>query len=82
MLDISDQFFVVSGPVTPLQIINLSYDAESENVSITWASHPDSFYTIESSVDMRVWHEIDDGIESQGEETTYNLILENLHNVS
>ena len=73
-----DQFFVVSGPVTPLQIINLSYDAESENVSITWASHPDSFYTVESSIDMKVWQEMDDGIESQGEETTHDhLILDN-----
>lgn len=72
-----DQFFVTSGPAILLQIVDLSYDAESEFFSITWASAPDSFYTFESSVDMMAWQEIDDGIESQGEETTYNLILEN-----
>jgi len=72
-----DQFFVVPAAVAPLQIVDFSYEAESENFSITWASAPDSFYTFESSVDMMDWQEIDDGIKSQGEETTYDLIIEN-----
>ena len=71
-----DQFFVVPGPEAPLQVVDLSYETESREFSITWTSDPDSFYTLESSVDMRAWQEIDDGIESQGEATTHNLILE------
>ena len=73
-----DQFFVIPSPEAPLQILDFNYDSLSENISITWASSPDSFYTIERSIDMRVWQEIDDGIESQGDKTTYDhLILDN-----
>ena len=47
----------------------------SEKVSITWASSPDSFYTLQSSIDMRSWQEIDDGIESQGELTVHDHLI-------
>ena len=70
-----DQFFVVPSLAAPLQVIDLSYETESKEFSITWTSDSDSFYTLESSVDLRSWQELDDGIESQGEETTHDLIL-------
>ena len=70
-----DQFFVISSPGSALRILEFSYDPVSENVSIAWASSPDSFYTLESSVDLRDWQEIDDGIESQGDQTGHEHLI-------
>ena len=70
-----DQFFVIPSSGPSLRILDFSYDFASGKVSITWASSPDSFYTLQSSIDMRSWQEIDDGIESQGELTVHDHLI-------
>ena len=44
----------------------------SGNIEITWNSRPqDKIYTLEASLDLIDWVEIDDSIESAGEQTSY-----------
>jgi hypothetical protein len=44
---------------------------ENGNISLTWNSRPSTAYVLEASLDLATWVEIDDGVQSQGEETTY-----------
>ncbi|MGK0190632.1 MAG: hypothetical protein ACI9R3_006462 [Verrucomicrobiales bacterium] len=39
-------------------------------VSLTWRSRPGESYTIQDSAGLEEWLELDDGIESDGEETS------------
>lgn len=54
----------------PFEITQLTHDATG--ATITWNSRPGASYTLEFSTDLTEgsWTEIDDGILSQGEETT------------
>ncbi|MCH2059957.1 MAG: hypothetical protein MK183_04965 [Verrucomicrobiales bacterium] len=70
-----DQFFIIPGPEGAPQVTGFSMDATSTSAFITWTSSPDIFYAIESSADLQLWEEIDDGILSQGQSTTYDFQL-------
>ena len=70
-----DQFFVITGPAAPLEITEVSLNIEEGKGSFTWSSSPGTFYTVESSFDLRVWEEVNDGVASQGKSTTYNYEL-------
>lgn len=63
---------IPEGPDNGLRITSVSHDPDTEFVSLTWTSRPGRLYTIQSSVDMTEWLEIDDGVEgAEGETTTY-----------
>ena len=66
-----DQFFVITNQVRPLEIIGFDYDQDLSDLSITWVSYSGVSYRLESSIDMKTWSDIEDGIISQGENTTY-----------
>ena len=68
-----DQFFVIPGQGVALQVTGFGMNAQSATASITWTSSPGTIYAIESSADLRQWQEIDDGILSQGQSTTYDF---------
>ena len=67
----------LAGPAASLggfvfQITSVSHDPDTEFVSFTWTSRPGSLYTIQSSVDMTEWLELDDSVVgAEGETTTY-----------
>jgi hypothetical protein len=44
---------------------------DGSEVSITWNSRPGRLYSLDFSADLNLWNEIDDGIASGGESTTY-----------
>lgn len=53
------------------QITSVSHDPDTEFVSFTWTSRPGRLYTIQSSVDMTAWLELDGVVGAEGETTTY-----------
>ncbi|MGK0189653.1 MAG: hypothetical protein ACI9R3_005470, partial [Verrucomicrobiales bacterium] len=61
--------------VAPLEIKSLTLDSgnpqEITMATLTWGSSSDRLYAVESSTDLDVWLEIDDGIESEGAEITW-----------
>jgi hypothetical protein len=59
--------------VPPSGITKVNYDSETGTTALTWDSNPGATYSLESSNDLTEdsWVEIDDGILSQGEETTF-----------
>ena len=69
-----DQFFVITNQVRPLEIIGFDYDQDLSDLSITWVSYSGVSYRLESSIDMKTWSDIEDGIISQGENTTYTYL--------
>ena len=69
-----DQFFVITNQVRPLEIIGFDYDQDLSDLSITWVSYSGVSYRLESSIDMKTWSDIEDGIISQGENTTYKYL--------
>ena len=67
----------LAGPAASLggfvfQITSVSHDPDTEFVSFTWTSRPGRLYTIQTSVDMKEWREVDDGVAgAEGETTTF-----------
>jgi hypothetical protein len=67
---------VSSAPVA-LQITEVIYDPEAPQVAITFNSRPGATYAVDfstnlqSSEDDRGWAELDDGVMSEGKQTTY-----------
>jgi hypothetical protein len=61
------------GPEIPLAITKVNYDSETGTSTLTWNSRPGATYALEFSNDLTEdsWVEIEDGISSQGEETTF-----------
>lgn len=59
------------GSSRPFQITLLEPSLATNSVSLTWNSRPNRNYTIEASIDLRDWLEVDDGVASEGDETTY-----------
>lgn len=68
-----EQFFVIPAQDAPLKVTAFEVNADLAIAAITWASSPGTFYAIESSTDLQVWEEIDDGVLAQGESTTYDF---------
>ena len=69
-----DQFFVITNAMRSLEIIDFDYDQDLSDLSITWVSNPGVSYRLESSIDMKSWSDIEDGIASQGESTTHTFL--------
>ena len=65
------QEIATGGTVAPeFAITSIEYDAVSGEIMLTWNSSPGRTYTIEDSNDMVEWLELNDGLESDGAETT------------
>ncbi|MCB1098084.1 MAG: hypothetical protein KDN22_21110 [Verrucomicrobiae bacterium] len=60
---------VGKGPVNPFTIVSISRVADK--VTLTWGSSSDRVYAVESSLDLDTWLEVDDGIDSEGAETSW-----------
>jgi hypothetical protein len=60
-------------PPTPFVITELDYDTATGESTITWNSFPGAIYALDFSKDLTPgsWIELDDGIDSQGEQTTF-----------
>ena len=46
-------------------------ERDDEGITLTWTSHANTTYSIESSNDLRSWNELEDGIAASGETTTF-----------
>ena len=64
-------FRAVGGETAAFQITQFVPDPANNAVTFTWNSRPNRSYTIETSADLQQWLEVEDGVESGGEETTY-----------
>ncbi len=78
--DVSHNVFVnglaVGPPVggtSPFQITGVELDRGAGTLTVTWPSIPGRFYALEYSTSLEAdsWSEIDDGIPSGGDSTTY-----------
>lgn len=58
-----------SGSLFQITLLELNEAVTSAN--LTWESRPGESYTIDVSLDLETWLEVEDGIESEGEQTTY-----------
>jgi hypothetical protein len=63
-----------ASPATPFIITNLDYNPTTGLSTITWNSSPGALYAVDFSTDMTIgmWIELDDGIPSQGEQTSFS----------
>jgi hypothetical protein len=61
----------LGGDGTPFQIIEIAYTPVGRSVALTWTSTANRIYSLEFSSDLKAWTEVDDGIESEGDETTF-----------
>ena len=59
--------------VVPLEFANVGFTPETRALSLSWNSKGGAVYTLEESEDLNLWLEIDDGIDSEGEETSFLL---------
>ena len=59
------------GGATGVRVTRVEHEAERGEVSLTWTSRPGSTYAIESSGDLQTWTELDDGVDSAGETTSF-----------
>ena len=53
------------------EILNIETAFEENSVTITWSSRPGESYLIEASADLSEWTELDDGVESDGDTTSF-----------
>lgn len=64
----------ISGPATPLAITSL--EIGDADILLTWNSRANQTYSLETNIDLGLaWTELTDGIESEGDVTTYRLPL-------
>ncbi|MCB1094835.1 MAG: hypothetical protein KDN22_04570 [Verrucomicrobiae bacterium] len=56
------------------RITGIAPSQESGNLVIEWASSPDAIYSIETSADLKEWIELEDGVESQGATTHFEVL--------
>jgi hypothetical protein len=54
-----------------LRFIDVQFDPTPRNVAFTWTSRDGRSYTAERSTNLVDWEELTDGIESEGDTTTY-----------
>ena len=55
------------------QIIGI--DLAGGNVTLTWTSRQGKTYSVEQAEDLSIWQELDDGVESGGDETSFTIPL-------
>lgn len=60
-------------PPVPLEITTFNYDPETGTAEITWNSRPNQMYALDVADDLNIWSEVDDSIDSQGDQTTYTV---------
>ncbi|MGI9240190.1 MAG: hypothetical protein ACR2RV_05285 [Verrucomicrobiales bacterium] len=61
-------------PPIPLEITSITYDEETNIVTLVWNSTPDTIYAVDSSLDLAGWpSDVDDSIPSEGTTTTYTF---------
>jgi hypothetical protein len=65
---------LISPPV-PFIITSIDHDSASGSTTIEWNSRPNKGYAIDASDDLTAWEELDDGIASEGETTSYSVDL-------
>jgi hypothetical protein len=72
-LRIDNVQFGESIALEPLAIttINIDEENESKSVTLTWNSLPRRNYAVFVSTDMEEWVELDDNVQSEGDETTF-----------
>lgn len=58
-------------PSNDLAITGIEVDSAAGSATIEWNSRAGGSYAVDVSEDLEVWEELDDGIESEGEVTTF-----------
>ena len=59
------------GSGVPFQISSLDLNEAGTEVTLAWNSGPNRLYAVDASLDLQDWLEVDDGVESEGEVTTF-----------
>lgn len=54
-----------------LEITGIEFDASVASATITWTSKTGRTYSVDASDDLEIWEELDDGIEAEGEMTSF-----------
>lgn len=60
-----------SARIFQIKSIEVTSDGATRSVTVTWNSQNNRAYALDAAPDMVEWLEVDDGIESEGSETTY-----------
>jgi len=60
-----------AAPGNELTITGIEVDTTEDSATITWKSEPGQSYAVDASADLINWGELDDGIESEGTETSF-----------
>ena len=68
---IEDLFENVAGDTGVFQVTQIALNPANTAVTLTWNSRTGATYKVESSTNFQDWLEVDDGVDSEGEETTY-----------
>lgn len=58
-------------PASALAITGIDVDSTAGSATIEWASKTGRTYAVDVSEDLVVWEELDDGVDSEGETTSY-----------
>ncbi len=56
---------------TPFAITSITHNPLTGETALQWNSRPNEIYAVWTSGDLILWEEIDDGVASQGETTSY-----------
>ncbi|MEZ5328504.1 MAG: LamG domain-containing protein [Verrucomicrobiales bacterium] len=56
-------------------VTDFSFDAQAKTVAIKWNSTPRASYSLEFSTDVQDWKEVQDGIDSEGAESSIEVDL-------
>ena len=55
----------------PLQFTDVQLDSERGEVTLTWSSRNGRTYAVDRSTDLIIWNELDDGVQSEGDSTSF-----------
>ena len=61
---------------TPFVATGIEHNSETNKATVTWTSQPGETFGISESVDLSTWIELDDGVESEGDSTSYSANIE------
>ncbi|MGK0185058.1 MAG: hypothetical protein ACI9R3_000833 [Verrucomicrobiales bacterium] len=76
LFDAAVSWVLASQVKTPLAVSDIAYNATTNKATVTWRSEPGATYSFLESVSLDNWIEIDDGIESDGEMTSFSANIE------
>jgi len=60
------------GPPVPFIITEINHNAATGATMITWNSRTNKTYAVDASDDLITWEELDDGVASEGESTSFS----------